>query len=151
MSKDTVPPPLLGALMRLPVDQMHRRIIEGLHQHGYTDLVPAHMAVLRYPGPRGQRPVELAAEANMSKQAMNYPLGELERLGYVERRADPGDIRSKRVYMTGRGEAIRKVVRATVRQVEREWARELVADDLEQLRALLVRLQPIVQSGAKRR
>ena len=137
--------------MRLPVDQMHRRIIEGLHQHGYTALVPAHMAVLRYPGPRGQRPVELAAEANMSKQAMNYLLGELERLGYVERRADPGDIRSKRVYMTERGEAIRKVVRATVRQVEREWARELGADDLERLRALLVRLQPIVQSGAKRR
>src|SRR5438067_3569504 len=79
MSKDTIPPPLLGALMRLPVDEMHRRIIEGLHEHGYTDLVPAHMAVLRYPGPRGQRPVELAAEANMSKQAMNYLLGELER------------------------------------------------------------------------
>ena len=130
--------------MRLPVDEMHRRIIDGLRDHGYTDLVPAHMAVLRYPGPRGQRPVELAAEANMSKQAMNYLLGELERLGYVERRADPDDVRSKRVYMTERGEEIRKVIRATVRQVEREWAKELGSADLRQLRALLVRLQPIV-------
>src|SRR5213595_490833 len=99
MSEPNIGPPLLGALLRTPVDVIHRRIIYGLHEHGFTDLVPAHLAVLRYPGPRGQRPIELAAEANMSKQAMNYLLGQLEALGYVERRADPGDIRSKRVYM----------------------------------------------------
>jgi DNA-binding MarR family transcriptional regulator len=120
------------------------RIIDRLHEHGFTDLVPAHLAVLRYPGPNGQRPVDLAAEATMSKQAMNYLLGQLEILGYLERRDDPEDLRHKRVYMTDRGEATRQVIRAAVREVEAEWADELGAEDLEQLRALLIRLRAVV-------
>ena len=36
----------------------------------------------------------------MSRQAMNYLLGQLERLGYVERRGDHDDARAKRVYET---------------------------------------------------
>lgn len=123
---------------------MRKRIIDGLHERGFTDLVPAHMAVLRYPGPQGQRPSELAAEANMSKQAMNYLLGQLEALGYLERRSDPEDLRSKRVHLTERGEATKEVIRAAVREVEREWAQELGAEDVEQLRALLVRLGAVV-------
>jgi DNA-binding MarR family transcriptional regulator len=150
MSEPHIGPPLLGALLRMPLDVIRRRIIDGLSEHGFTDLVPAHLAVLRYPAPRGERPVELAAQANMSKQAMNYLLGQLETLGYIERRADPDDLRSKRVYMTDRGEATRQVIRGAVREVEAEWARELGAKDLEQLRALLVRLAAVVQDGDSR-
>ena len=38
----------------------------------------------------------------MTKQALNYLLGELERRGYLERRPDPDDRRSKRVALTPR-------------------------------------------------
>lgn len=150
MSEPTIGPPLLGALLRMPLDVIQRRIIERLSEHGFADLVPAHLAVLRYPGPHGQRPVELAARANMSKQAMNYLLGQLETLGYLERRVDPGDLRSKRVYMTDRGDATREIIRAAVREVEAEWARDLGAKDLEHLRGLLIRLAAIVQNGESR-
>jgi hypothetical protein len=37
--------------------------------------------VLRWPGPNGARPVELAEQANMTRRAMNYLLGQLEELG----------------------------------------------------------------------
>jgi DNA-binding MarR family transcriptional regulator len=144
MNERTIGPPLLGALLRMPLDVILRRIIDGLHEHGFTDLVPAHLAVLRYPGPNGKRPIELAAEANMSKQAMNYLLGQLETLGYLERRDDPADHRHKRVYMTERGEATREVIRAAVREVETEWAGGMGTEDLEQLRALLIRLGAVV-------
>jgi DNA-binding MarR family transcriptional regulator len=144
MSEPTIGPPLLGALLRMPLDVILGRIIGGLHEHGFTDLVPAHLAVLRYPGPNGQRPVDLAAQANMSKQAMNYLLGQLEMLGYLQRRDDPEDQRHKRVFMTERGEATRQVIRDAVREVEAEWAGELGAKDLEQLRALLIRLSAVV-------
>jgi DNA-binding MarR family transcriptional regulator len=149
-SSDDIPPPLIGALLRMPVDVIQRRIIDGLHERGFTDLVPAHMAVLRYPGPEGKRPVELAAQANMTKQAVNYLLGQLETLGYLERRPDPEDLRSKRVYLTDRGEATRKAIRDTVRDVEAAWAEELGGDELEQLRALLVRLVGVVQKSEGR-
>jgi len=134
-----------GALLRMPLDVIQRRIVDALHEHGFDDLVAAHLSVLRYPGPHGECPVELAAQANMTKQALNYPLGQLEARGYVERRSDPEDLRSKRVYLTDRGEVTREVIRDAVREVEAEWAAELGADDLERLRALLARLARVVR------
>jgi DNA-binding MarR family transcriptional regulator len=147
MPQPAIPPPLLGALLRMPLDVIQRRIVDALHEHGFDDLVAAHLSVLRYPGPNGERPVELAAQANMTKQALNYLLGQLEALGYLERRADPDDLRSKRVYLTDRGGSTREVIRDAVRAVEAEWAAELGAEDLDQLRALLARLAAMVQNS----
>ncbi|HTK66750.1 MAG TPA: MarR family transcriptional regulator [Pseudonocardia sp.] len=134
------PPPLIGALVRRPMEVVHLRILREAAEAGFTDLVPAHLAVLRYPGPNGRRPSELAAEVGMTKQAMNYLLGQLERLGYVERRDDPDDQRSKRVHLTTRGEALRVVVRRTVGTIERELEAELGPSSYNQLRELLVLL-----------
>jgi DNA-binding MarR family transcriptional regulator len=36
----------------------------------------------------------------MTKQALNYQLGQLERRGYLERRPDPEDLRSRRIVLT---------------------------------------------------
>ena len=124
----------------MPLEVIQRRIIEGLHEHGFDDLGPAHLPVLRYRGPDGKRPVELAAEANLSKLAMNYLLGQLEALGYLERRDDPDDGRFTRVYLTDRGDSTREVIRAAVRDVEAEWANEMGPRDLEKLRTLLTQL-----------
>lgn len=137
-------PPLLGALLRGPVEVIRERMLEALHAHGYTDLVPAHLIVLRYPGPEGRRPGEIAAQSGMSKQAVNYLLGQLESLGYLERHAAGGDRRSRVVQVTRRGRTAIQTIRDAVGEVEEEWARELGRDDLEQLRALLTRLAAIV-------
>jgi len=135
-----LPPPLIGALMRVPVDAVHRRIIADLQAAGFTDLADAHMAVLRYPGPQGRRPSDLAAELGMSKQAVNYLLGALERAGYLRRADDPDDRRSRRVELTERGEQVRQTIRATVAAVEAELAAELGDRAFAQLRELLVQL-----------
>jgi DNA-binding MarR family transcriptional regulator len=134
------PPPLIGALVRRPMEAVHLRILREAAQAGFTDLVPAHLAVLRYPGPNGRRPSELATEVGMTKQAMNYLLGQLESLGYVDRRDDPDDQRSKRVHMTQRGEALRAVIRRTVGTIEQELEAELGPSSYARLRQLLVRL-----------
>ena len=133
-------PPLIGALVRRPMEAVHLRILREAVEAGFTDLVPAHLAVLRYPGPGGRRPSELAAEVGMTKQAMNYLLGQLEGLGYVDRRHDPDDQRSKRVHLTTRGEALRAVIRHTVRTIEQELEAELGPSSYAQLRKLLVLL-----------
>jgi DNA-binding MarR family transcriptional regulator len=100
--------------------------------------------VLQYPGPEGARPSELAARLGMSKQALNYLLGELERLGYLERRPDPKDGRSKRIVLASRGASAVPVIRAAVTEVEQEWARELGTRRFAQLRALLVDLNKAI-------
>jgi DNA-binding MarR family transcriptional regulator len=140
-------PPLIGALLRMPDDVVRRGMLEALLEHGFDDITPSHFGVFRYPGPRGERPSELAAQSGMTKQAMNYLLGQLEGLGYVERRPDPQDARSRCVHLTDRGTAVIGVVRARVLEIERAWAAELGGEDFEQLRRLLLRLNAVAATA----
>jgi len=130
-------PPLIGALLRMPWEAVQRRMLERLHEHGFDDLDAAHLNVFQYPGPQGARPSELAARLRISKQALNYLLGELERLDYLERRPDPDDLRSKRVALTPRGTSAIGVIREAVVEMETTWARQLGPKRFAQLRNLL--------------
>ena len=133
-------PPLLGALLRLPWEAVQRHMLERLHERGFDDFDAAYLNVFQYPGPQGARPSELAARLRMSKQAVNYLLGELERLAYIERRPDPDDLRSKRVALTRRGESAVGVIRDAVGEVESAWAQQLGPERFSQLRNLLLEL-----------
>jgi DNA-binding MarR family transcriptional regulator len=132
-----VGPPLIGALLRMPWDAVQRRMLERLRERGFADLDAAHLNVFQYPGPDGARPSELAARLRISRQAVNYLLGELERLGYLERRAHPDDQRSKRVVVTRRGKSAIGVIREAVQELETEWADQLGPKRFAELRALL--------------
>ncbi len=133
-------PPLIGALLRTPWEEVQRHMLARLHERGFTDLDAAHLNVFQYPGPQGARPSELAARLRISKQALNYLLDELERLDYLERRPDPNDLRSKRVALTPRGTSAIGVIREAVGEVETAWAEQLGPERFTQLRALLLDL-----------
>jgi DNA-binding MarR family transcriptional regulator len=133
-------PPLIGALLRMPWEHVRRRMLERLHERGFDDLDTAHLSVFQYPGPQGARPSELAARLRISKQALNYLLGELERRGYLERRADPHDLRSKRVALTRRGELAIGTIRDAVSEIERDWQDRLGPERFAQLRQLLTEI-----------
>ena len=132
---------MIGALLRIPFETVRDRMLAGLHQRGYTDLVAAHLNVLQYPGPNNRRPSELAIQTRMTKQALNYLLGQLERLGYLTRRGDASDQRTRRIRLTPRGHAAITAIREIVLEVEAEWERQLGPRKFAQLRDLLVQLQ----------
>jgi DNA-binding MarR family transcriptional regulator len=133
-------PPMIGALLRMPWEHVVRRMLERLHTEGFDDVDMAHMNLLLYPGPQGARPSELAAQRGMSKQAANYLLGQLEALGYLERRPDAGDGRAKRIALTDRGERAALTIRDAVSEVERDWQTQLGRDRFAQLKELLLEL-----------
>ena len=133
-------PPLIGALLRMPWEVVRDRMLAELRARGFDDLAPAHLPLLQWPGPDGVRPSELAERLRVSKQALNHLRGDLERFGYLERRADPHDGRSRRIAATDRGRDAMKVMRAAVRSVERDWERRLGKDEFARLRALLAEL-----------
>src|SRR3954463_16471854 len=130
-------PPMIGALLRTPWQVVQRRMLERLPDHGVADLDFAHLAVFQYPGPQGARPSDLAARLEISKQALNYLLGELERLDYLQRRPDPDDARSKRVGLTRRGDSAGHIIREAVAEVEKAWAEQLGPERFAEFRALL--------------
>src|SRR3954452_18064458 len=133
-------PPMIGALLRGPWEAVQRRMLERLHDQGFADLDFAHLNVFQYPGPQGARPSELAARLGMTKQALNYLLGELQRLEYLQRQPDPDDLRSKRVALTQRGTSAIRVIRETVVEVETAWAQRLGPERFAQFRTVLLEL-----------
>jgi DNA-binding MarR family transcriptional regulator len=137
------PPPLIGALLRVPWETVRERMLAGLHERGFTDLVAAHVDVWRYPGPENQRPSELATQTRMTKQALNYLLGQLEQLGYLTRETDGNDQRHKRVRLTPKGRAATKAIYEIVQDVETEWEQQLGPRKFGQLRRLLTELYAI--------
>jgi len=139
------PPPqtgemLIGALLRVPAQAIHRRIIHELDAAGFDGLSMPHMAVLQFPGPDGVRPSLLAERAGMSKQAMNQLLRSLEGLGYVVRADAPDEGRARIVRFTRRGRAAYAKVHDILRDIEREWRAELGPGDFARLKALLSRV-----------
>ena len=141
---DSVGPPLIGALLRMPWEAVQAHMLEQLHAHGFDDFDASYLSVFQYPGPHGRRPSELAAHLRISKQALNHLLGQLERRGYLERHADPDSRRSKRIELSARGVNVVTVIRAAVAEMEERWKIELGLQRFEQLRQLLLDLnQPL--------
>jgi len=127
----------------MSLETVRERMLARLHERGFEDLSPAHLIVLQFPGPQGLRPSDLAARLQMSKQALNYLLGELERLGYIERLPDPNDLRSRRISVTRRGDVVAGVIREAVGEVEKEWTDQLGAKRFAELRTLLLDLNEL--------
>src|SRR5215467_12904807 len=112
---------LIGALLRVPAQAIHQRLVTGLNEAGFEDLRLPHIAVFQYPGPDGCRPSELAERAGMSKQAMNQLLQSLEQLGYIRRSDAEADGRARIVHFTKRGHAVWDKTYQILVQIETEW------------------------------
>jgi len=131
---------LIGALLRVPAQTIHRRIISELNSAGFADLRVPHMAVLQFPGPDGVRPGALAERAGMSKQAMNQLLRSLEALKYIVRSDAPGEGRARIVRLTKRGRAAYEKIHEILRDIEHEWSAELGPKRFTELKKLLLRV-----------
>lgn len=130
-------PPLIGALLRMPLEAVQEHMLERLHAEGFADFDASYLTVFRYPGPQAARPSELAGRVGISKQALNHLLGQLERRGYLRREADREDGRSKRIVLTPRGTKAVAVIREAVTEMEASWKQQLGSKRFEQLRVLL--------------
>lgn len=133
--------PMIGALLHAAWAAARARISAGLMDAGFTDLLPAHLMVLQYPGPDGERPSTLARRAGMSKQAMNQLLSSLEQLGYIERVQDERDGRARAVRVTRRGARAIATIRGIVAELEREWAETLGVARFAEFKSILETLR----------
>jgi DNA-binding MarR family transcriptional regulator len=116
--------PQVGALLRMAYQVTRKHQLEALREHGFGDLNQALLNAMVYPHPEGVRPSDLAERINMTKQATNYLLGQLEALGYIERKAQKGSTR-RLVFLTRRGWQSIDLHRAAVVEIEAQWAKAI--------------------------
>jgi len=135
--------PNLGVLLREPFQEVVRRVSADLAAAGFDDLRPAHTAVFQHIEADGSRLTDLAERAQITKQSMSYLVDHLERHGYLERRPDPSDRRATLLCLTQRGWDQVRTALAIIAALEAEWARELGAERIEQLRDTLAALREI--------
>src|SRR5260370_29863073 len=83
---------------RVLIDELHAE----LARQGHPDTRPMHGFVFQAIGPDGTTAAELGRRLGISKQAAGKTLDSLERLGYLDRGADPRDARRKVVVLTDR-------------------------------------------------
>jgi DNA-binding MarR family transcriptional regulator len=135
--------PLLGALLRLASQAMNERFNRWIESSEFAGIQPAHSAAIQplWEAHDGARITALARASRITKQSMSALIADLEAGGYVERVDDPDDARASRVRLTAHGRAYGRAVRAFARSIETEWAEQIGAQRVEELRATLLLLR----------
>jgi DNA-binding MarR family transcriptional regulator len=132
--------PMIGLLLRL-VSQHHAQAIDAaLNQAGFGDIRPSAANVFPFVPPDGITVSRLAELARVRKQSMAQAVDQLERTGYVERRPNPRDHRSRLVFLTERGAGVPPVTHAAAARVEERWAELISLAEFETLRGTLLHL-----------
>jgi DNA-binding MarR family transcriptional regulator len=127
---------LLG--FRVLIDELHAE----LARQGHPELRPMHGFVFQAIGADGTSAAELGRRLGVSKQAAAKHIDALERLGYLERAADPADARSKKVRLTRRGvDSLARSARI-FEELRERWANAIGRERLRALEADLRKVTP---------
>ena len=97
---------------------MAEALQEYLVGAGFEDHRLVHHNVMAHVRHEGIRLTELAEQAGVTKQAMSELVDDLERLGYLERTADPADGRAKLICFTKKGRAAVKTAQRCFESME---------------------------------
>ena len=127
----------------------NRRLIEGLHERGFTDFSPAFPSMLSNLDTRGTPIGVLAARAGVSRQAAGQLLRQIADRGYVTLKPSPKDARVTVIQFTARGRRLLQNVFELVEEIEQDFGDHLGADEFDRVRDGLRSLADhIDQSGA---
>lgn len=91
-------------------EQANTFILSSLAERGITDLLPAHGSVLN--ALFKESPLQmnkLAENIDRKKNTVTGLIATLEERGYCRRESDPDDARAQLVFLTEKGEAMRRI------------------------------------------
>ena len=145
MEADFPSHPLIGLLLRLVYQHYAQDIDAALRQAGFDDIRPGAANVFPFVPAEGITVSRLAELARVRKQSMAQAVDQLERTGYVERRPNPRDHRSRLVFLTERGAGVPPVTHAAAQRVEERWAQLISPAEFETLRVSLLRLLAVLK------
>ena len=120
----------LGFLMVTLTRQWRRFVEEQLAANGLTDATWTPLLHLRAWGD-GVTQKELAERVGLDGSSLVRLLDILEGKGWVERRADPADRRSKRIFLTEQGNTAVDSIRATMLEAELSLLQDLEDSEVE--------------------
>jgi DNA-binding MarR family transcriptional regulator len=127
-------------LMRLLQQHYTHLVDAALRDAGFGDVRPGNAKVFPFVPPEGISVGEIAVLAGVRKQTMAEAVDQLARAGYLERRPNPRDARSRLIFLTERGKAARPIAVTAGDSVEAHWADLTSPEEIESLRSRLLHL-----------
>jgi DNA-binding MarR family transcriptional regulator len=151
VKKVEVRPDHIGRLLLLSYREFERIALRILADLGFDDLRLPHLQILPHIAAGNIRTTDLAALANITKQAVAQLTVQLEQAGYLERFADPSDGRAKLLGLMPKGERLFAALPTVVARSE-EAIREIVGEqeftDMKRaLRSIAQGSAPVQPSG----
>jgi DNA-binding MarR family transcriptional regulator len=134
-----LPDPLPDHLPRW-LEAVSRRLSRelGVAARGqFPELRGSHRRILQMIPPEGIRITDLAATADMTKQALGEFVDRLEQSGYVVSRRPETDGRVRMVSRTPLGDAAADAAQRTIASVEKSWRDEIGAAKYDRMMAAL--------------
>ncbi|TNF24626.1 MAG: MarR family transcriptional regulator [Deltaproteobacteria bacterium] len=131
----------VGQLLVKCARLVHERALARARERVDAPLRSAHLALLPHIPFEGIRQTALADALEVSKQAVGQLVGELTEFGVLALVPDPTDRRAKLVRFTAHGVAMMREGLAVFGELERELAAHVGPPAMDELRALLVRLE----------
>ena len=99
----------------------------------------------------GLRQSDLAERLEVATVTTSKLIDRLEARGYVERRSDPDDRRSNRVYATPQAKSIVKIMTKTIEQLDDIATQGVAADDLQVALRVLEQMRGNLKSALNKR
>jgi len=127
-------------LMRLLQQHYAQLVDAALRGAGFGDIRQGNAKVFPFVPPEGISVGEIAVLAGVRKQTMAEAVDQLVRAGYLERRPNPHDARSRLIFLTERGKAARPIAVTAGDRVEEHWAELTSPEEIESLRSRLLHL-----------
>lgn len=130
-------PKLIGHLMAVTYFIQRKAMDKLAGSRGYPSLSLAYEGYIALMADQDRSPGELAAQLGISKQACSKTVGEMEKMGLIERRRNPEDSRSSLLSLTAKGhQLIEDGIEAST-EIQQQFADILGIDALEKLIAVL--------------
>jgi DNA-binding MarR family transcriptional regulator len=148
MRRELPDKPRITYLMRALHQHYTQFIGTALRDAGFAGIRPGDAKALVFVPAEGIPVGELADRAGVRKQTMREAVEHLERAGYLERRANPRDGRSRLVFLTQPGRAALPAARAAGDRAEAYWARLTSPGEVEAVRSGLLRLVQAIDAAS---
>lgn len=140
----------LGHLLSRAGRLMTSHALEEVHDAGFPEVREGWLSILRFVEDDGIRSIDLAKKLNVSKQAANHMVKELEAVGYVERQPDPRDQRARLIQLTPKGYQAWLIGLASMKTLETKLEEHLGAHlvtELQQGCTSLLQTLEMMESG----
>lgn len=137
----------LPTLTSLAAGGVVRELLSRIESAGFPGVRASHGYVIQLLVEGEPTISELAASLGITQQGASKQVRELEQLGYVERRAVPGDARARGVRLTGRGRGVLEAGRSARAELEEEVVLRAGRAETEAARKVLATMLEVVGLG----